>query len=336
MTIELAKREIAITAGQGGGIVLPVVIAQAGERAGRRFVEFFTANIRNPNTRKAYARAVARFLEWCDERHIGLLAIEPVLVAAYVEDLCGTHSRPTVKQHLAALKMLFDWLTTGGVIPFSPAASVRGPKHVVKKGTTPVLKTDEARTLLDSIQIVKKKKDGNEMPDINGLRDRALIGVMVFSFARVGATLAMRVEDYYSEGRRGWFRLHEKGGKLHSVPAHHNAEAYLDAYIEAAGIAQDRKGPLFRTIDKTRILTSRPMDPNDALRMIKRRAEEAKLSPDVCCHTFRATGITAYLENGGTIEKAQQIAAHESPKTTKLYDRTSDAISLDEIERISI
>ena len=335
MTTELAIPESGISRGQGGGFVLPAVIAQAGEKAGRRFVEFFTANIRNPNTRTAYARAVGRFLAWCDARHLTLTEIEPVLVAAYIEELCGTHSRPTVKQHLAAIKMLFDWLTSGGVIEFSPAASVRGPKHVVKKGTTPVLKADEARTLLDSIQVVKKK-DGKEVPDIKGLRDRALIAVMVYSFARVGATLAMRGEDYYTEGRRGWFRLHEKGGKLHSVPAHHNAEAYLDAYIEAAGIAQDRKGPLFRTIDKTRTLTNRPMDPNDAHRMIKRRAGEAGLSPDVCCHTFRATGITAYLENGGTIEKAQQIAAHESPKTTKLYDRTSDAISLDEIERIAI
>jgi site-specific recombinase XerD len=335
MATELARQEGNISLGQGGGFILPAVIAQAGEKAGRRFIEFFTANIRNPNTRTAYARAVSRFLEWCNERHIGLTEIEPVLVAAYVEALCGTHSRPTVKQHLAAIKMLFDWLTSGGVIPFSPAASVRGPKHVVKKGTTPVLKTGEARTLLNSIQVAKKVGE-HEVPDIKGLRDRALIAVMVFSFARVGATLAMRVEDYYSEGRRGWFRLHEKGGKLHSVPAHHNAEAYLDAYIEAAGIAHDRKGPLFRTIDKSRKLTRRPMDPNDALRMIKRRARVAGLSPEVCCHTFRATGITAYLEAGGTIEKAQQIAAHESPKTTKLYDRTSDQISLDEIERIAI
>jgi integrase/recombinase XerD len=335
MATELARRETALSRGQGGGIVLPAVIAQAGERAGRRFVEFFTANIRNRNTRTAYARAVARFLEWCDGRGLELAQIEPVLVAAYIEELCGSHARPTVKQHLAAIKMLFDWLTTGGVIPFSPAASVRGPKHVVRKGTTPVLKPEEARTLLDSIRIVRKK-NGKEIPDIKGLRDRALIAVMVYSFARVGATLAMRVEDYFTEGRRGWFRLHEKGGKLHTVPAHHNAEAYLDAYLEAAGVAGDRKGWLFRTIDKTRKLTSRPMDPNDALRMIKRRAGEAGLSPAVCCHTFRATGITAYLEAGGTIEKAQQIAAHESPKTTKLYDRTADTISLDEIERISI
>ena len=314
----------------------PALIVAAGDRAERRFVEFFTANIRNPNTRTAYARAVSRFFRWCDERDVTLDQVEPVIVAAYIEELTGQKSRPTVKQHLAAIKMLFDWLTTGGIIPFSPAASVRGPKHVVKRGKTPVLRADEARTLLDSIETERENRDGTKTQILIGLRDRALIAVMVYSFARIGATLSMRVEDYYSEGRRGWFRLHEKGGKLHQVPAHHNAEHYLDAYIETAGIASDKKGYLFRTIDKHRRLTTRPMDPNDALRMIKRRAKDAGLSPAICCHTFRATGITAYLENGGTIEKAQQIAAHESPKTTKLYDRSSDQVTLDEIERIAI
>lgn len=223
--------------------------------------------------------------------------------------------------------MLFDWLVTGQVIPVNPAASVRGPKHVVRKGKTHVLSTEDARTLLDSI----------DTSNVVGLRDRALIGVMVFSFARIGAVLGMKVEDYYQNGKRWWLRLHEKGGKFHEVPAHHNAEAYLDAYIEAAGIGKDDKGPLFRSaIGKTGTLTERPLRRNNALDMVKRRAAAAKLSKRVCNHTFRATGITAYLEAGGTIEKAQAIAAHESPKTTKLYDRTSDAISLDEIERIAI
>lgn len=326
MKTELIRRPSKEVAGQGGGLVLPALIVEAGERAAKRFVEFFAANIRNPNTRRAYARAVAGFFSWCEGRGVGLHQVEPIHVASYVEQLTHERARPTVKQHLAAIKMLFDWLVVGQVVPHNPAASVRGPKHVVKRGTTPVLKATEARELLDSI----------DTTTIVGLRDRAIIAVMVYSFARVGATLAMRVEDYYSEGRRGWFRLHEKGGKLHQVPAHHNAESYLDAYIEAAGIAEDRKAPLFRTIDKTRKLTARPMDPNDALRMIKRRAKAIGLSSAICCHTFRATGITAYLENGGTIEKAQQIAAHESPKTTKLYDRTNDQITLDEVERIAI
>jgi integrase len=246
-------------------------------------------------------------------------------VAAYVETHPG--SDPTRKQHLAAIKMLFDWLVTGQVIGVNPAASVRGPKHVVRKGKTPVLTAQEARQLLDSI----------DTSHVVGLRDRALIAVMVYSFARVSAVVGMKVDDYYGNGKRWWFRLHEKGGKFHEVPAHHNAEAYLDAYIEAAGIAEDGKGPLFRSAKgTTRTLTVRPLRRNNALDMVKRRAKDAGLSDRICNHTFRATGITAYLENGGTIEKAQAIAAHESPKTTKLYDRTNDQITLDEVERILI
>jgi len=222
--------------------------------------------------------------------------------------------------------MLFDFLVTGQVVPVNPAASVRGPKHVTRKGKTPVLSAAEARIFLDSI----------DTGSIAGLRDRALIGLMVFSFARISAALGMNVQDYYSQGRRMWFRLHEKGGKRHEVPAHHNAEAYLDAYLEAAGIAAEKNAPLFRTLDRARHLTGQRMCRVDALRMVKRRCRQAGLPETTCCHTFRATGITAYLENGGRLEHAQAIAAHESARTTKLYDRTGDAISLDEIERIAI
>ena len=149
---------------------------------------------------------------------------------------------------------------------------------------------------------------------------------MVYSFARVSATVGMNVEDYFPQGRRMWLRLHEKGSKQHDVPAHHNAEAYLDAYLKAAGVADQRKGALFRTVSRKRTLTLNRMHRIDVLRMIKRRARQAGLATAVCCHTFRATGITAYLENGGSLEHAQRIAAHESVRTTKLYDRTSDAI----------
>jgi site-specific recombinase XerD len=303
---------------------LPSTITNAGEQASRRFIEFFTANIRNKNTRMAYMRALVPFFDWCDSRGIRLHEIQPVHVAAYIEQHSG--SAPTVKQHLAAIRMMFDWMVIGQIIPVNPAASVRGPKHVVKRGKTPVLKAEQARLLLDSI----------DTSSISGLRDRALIGVMVYSFARVSAVIKMKTDDYYQNGKRWWFRLHEKGGKRHDVPAHHNAEAYLDAYLEAAGIAGQKKTPLFRTINKQRQLSDSPMYREDVLRMIKRRAEDAGLPATTCCHTFRATGITAYLENGGTIENAQAIAAHESPRTTKLYDRTSDEITLDEVERILI
>lgn len=303
---------------------VPAVIDRAGGHARKRFLEFFTATIRNENTRLAYARAVGRFFAWCEEYELDLLDIEPIHVAAYVERHPG--APPTVKQHLAAVRMLFDWLVTGQVLAVNPASSVRGPKHVVKRGKTPVLDADQARRLLDSIDTAK----------LSGLRDRALIAVMVFSFARVSAAVALRAEDYYQDGKRWWFRFREKGGKLHQVPAHHTAEAYLDAYLLAARLGEDKKAPLFQSVSRVGVLTGEPMTRNDAFRMVKRRAKAAGLPETTCNHTFRATGITAYLGNGGTIENAQAIAAHESPRTTKLYDRTSDEITLDEIERILI
>lgn len=304
---------------------VPALVAGAGPDASRRFLEFFAATIRNPNTRAAYARALGQFFAWCEYRGVERLEqIEPIVVAAYI----GKHpgSAPTVKQHLAAIRMCFDWLVTGQVVRENPATSVKGPKHVVTRGKTPVLGADEARQLLDSI----------ETDTVVGLRDRALIGLMVYSFARVGAAVAMRTEDYYRERKRWWFRLHEKGGKHHAIPAHHNAEEYMDAYLEAGGIADAKGTPLFRTVNRKREITDQGMSRIDVFRMIKRRAKKAGLPPEICCHTFRATGITAYLNNGGTLERAQQIAAHSSPRTTKLYDRTNDELTLDEIERIQI
>jgi integrase len=159
---------------------------------------------------------------------------------------------------------------------------------------------------------------------------------MCFSFARVSAAVGMRVEEYFQQGKRWWIHLHEKGGKRHEVPVHHSLEASLDAYCDAAALWADPKGPLFRSLDRRRRLTTRLLHRTEVLQMIKRRAKAAGLPATTCCHTFRATGITAYLLNGGTIEHAQVIAAHSSPKTTKLYDRRGDAITLDEIERIGI
>ncbi len=309
-------------------IVVPAIIADAGDRAARRFLEFFAATIRNKNTRMAYYRAVCRFFAWCDEHQLGGIAdIEPLHVAAYIEGMQSGFEKPSIKQHLAAIRMLFDWLVTGQIVATNPAHSVRGPKHVVKTGKTTVLDVDQARLLLDSIDI----------STVVGLRDRALISVMTFAFARIGAVVTMRVEDYYPKGKRWWVRLHEKGGKRHEMPAHHNLEAYLDAYIEAAGIRDGGKAPLFRSAaGRTGTLTDKPMNRVDAWRMIQRRAADLGTLVKMGCHTFRATGITAYLQAGGTLENAQAMAAHESPRTTKLYDRTGDEITLDEVERISI
>ena len=310
---------------------VPAVVIAGGPSTAYRFLEFFAARIRNPNTRDAYYRNVCSFFRWCARRGLhggdGLGRIRAHHVAAYVEELGRTHAPPSVKQHLAAVRALFDWLVVGQVVETNPAAPGRGPRHVVKRGRTPVLLGDEVRTLLDTIRT----------DTLVGLRDRALIGVLVYGFARIGAALAMDVGDLYVQGRRRWLRLHEKGGRRHDMPAHHELEAYLDAYLEAAGIEDDEATPLFRSA-RGRIgrLSARRLHRLDALRMIKRRAHAAGIATAVGCHTFRASGITVYLGNGGTLEKAQMMAAHESPRTTKLYDRTADRVSLAEVERIAL
>ncbi len=321
--VPAAAATSAVTDRGAVGFTLPQVIVDAGPDAVARFLEFFAGRIANERTRAAYGRAVGQFLAWCEARGLGLAAIAPLHVAAYIRTHPG--SAPTVKQHLAAIRMLCDWLVVSQVLPVNPAAAVRGPKHVVTRGPTPVLSPAEARTLLDSI----------DTDSLAGLRDRALLSVMLYSFARVSAVLWMRKQDYFQQGSRGWLRFHEKGGKRHDVPAHHRAAEALDEYLEACGL-DDWKAALFQSVNRARVLTGRPLTRRVVLAMTKRRAAAAGLPPSTCCHTFRATGITAYLSNGGTLEHAQQIAGHASPKTTKLYDRTADTVTVDEIERIVI
>jgi len=312
-------------------MLVPRLIADAGEHASLRFLDFFTANIRNPNTRAAYAVAVRAFFAWLDAKNVApLAAVRTYHVSAYIELLGRRYRAPTVKQHLAAIRMLFDWLIVGQVMASNPAAAVRGPKHVVKKGKTPVLEGDEAKKLLDSIDV----------STIVGLRDRALIALLIYTFARVSAALKMNVEDYYPQGKRWWVRLHEKGGKQHEMPAHHLLEHFLDAYLtalrQAEGGELDKGSPLFRTLGGRgrQTLTPARMARQDARRMIVRRAIAAGIATSIGCHTFRATGITVYLLNGGLLEYAQQMAAHESARTTKLYDRRNDQVTLDQVERI--
>jgi site-specific recombinase XerD len=246
---------------------VPATIADLGDEAAWRYVEFFTANIRNPNTRRAYARACNRFFGWCEDRSLEPAAIRPHDVAVNIEELQAQVSATSVKQQLAAIRMMFDWLVVGQIVPNNPAAAVRGPKYVVKTGKTPVLEGGQWRKLLASI------------PDmtLRDMRDRALIATLTYSFARIGAALNMKVEDLRPRDA-GWsVRLHEKGGKQHTMPYHHALAEVLRAYR-----------------------------------------------------------ITAYLGNGGALEHAQEMAAHESPRTTKLYDRTKERLTQDEVERIRL
>ena len=199
----------------------------------------------------------------------------------------------------------------------------------MKVGKAPVLTAAEARELLDSIDV----------STMVGLRDRALIAVMTFGFARVTATITMRVQDYYTQGKRSYLRLHEKGGRYNQVPAHHLVQEYVDAYVEAAGIADEPDTPLFRSAGRGArggVLQSGGLSRQNVAAMVKRRAKKAALPSRISPHSFRATGITEYMRNGGDVETAARIAGHESTRTTQLYNRVQDDVSLDEIERIHI
>jgi site-specific recombinase XerD len=307
------------------GPVVPALVAASGRNATLRFLDFFATQIENDNTRAAYLRAAREFLAWCDDEKIGLLtSIQPVHVAAWLKQSKLTHAVPTVKLRLAAIRHLFDWLVMGHVMQTNPALSVRGPKHIVRKGKTPILDAAEVRVLLDSI-------GGTSHID---LRDKALIALMLYSFARIGAVVAMKVEDVFTQNRRLWVRLHEKGGKLHDMPCNHNAEALLHAYIDGTGIAADAEGPLFRTVGRDGKLTGNPLHRVNAYELVRKRAAAAGIKTRISNHSFRATGITVFRKLGGSLENAALMANHASTRTTQLYDRRSDDVTLDEVERI--
>ena len=168
------RREIA-----AAGAAVPAHYAPTPEAA-KRFIEYFAAHIRNPNTRRAYLHAVREFARWCTLQRLELVDIDPLHVAAYIEQMTARLAKPSLKQHLAAIRMLFDWLVVGQVAATNPAAPVRGPKYTVRKGKTPVLAQEEARELLDSL-------DGST---VVGLRDRALIETMIYTFSRVGCRIS--------------------------------------------------------------------------------------------------------------------------------------------------
>ena len=327
--IENEKQTVVESVGEksAGADFVPAMVSKLGDDATRSFLSFFVDHIRNRNTRDAYLRAANRFFDWCDLRGLQFSDVQSFHVSAYIEELGQTLAIASVKQNLAAMRMLFDWLMIRQVCSHNPCHAVRGPKLKVTSGKTPVLDEADAKLLLNSITGT----------DLVSLRDRALIALMTYSFARISAALSMDVKDYSARGRRMWIQLKEKAGRQHAMPCHHKLEEHLDAYIRAAGISDHNKGPLFRSAKgRTGILTENRLRRGNAYDAIRRRARQAGIASQICPHTCRATGITNYLTNSGSLEIAQRMAGHADARTTKLYDRRDEQVSLDEIERITI
>jgi site-specific recombinase XerD len=330
----------------------PIAVALASDHVRLSLETFFKAEVRNPNTRRAYQNGAKDFFVYLSARpHVDTLeTIKALHVSGWLETMDERGlSPPTIKQRLAGLRMMFNALVRAQVLRINPVSVVKGPAHSVTKGKTPVLTGEQTMQLLNAI----------DTSTLIGLRDRAMIATMAYSFARIGAVAALQVRHVFRQQRRLWLRLSEKGGKSHDVPCHHHLEAYLAEWLEAAGHADKPLAPLFQTftwkptpepscstvdlstprhdhtpIRQRRILSGKPMTQAMTWEMLQRRAKAAGIDTAICNHTFRATGITAYLIHGGTIERAAIIAGHRSTRTTQLYDRRSDDVTLDEIEKI--
>ena len=208
----------------------PILIERAGPSTRKKFFEFFTVPIRNANTRAAYYRAIQQFLAWVERAgYQHLEDIEPITVAAYIETLQRQAAPPTVKQHMAAIRMLFSWLTEKGVLAMNPAREVKTERFSRTEGKTPAFVEGEVQKLLGAI----------ETSTHTGLRDRALLGVLAYTFARIGAVVNLKVEDYYPSGKRFLLRFKEKGGKEKELPVHHKLEELLDQYLKATGLEKE-------------------------------------------------------------------------------------------------
>ena len=201
MTGELVRYEDTLI--ELGQAVLPGVVVSAGKKAQYKFIEFFAAHIENVHTRRAYARAAYRFLSWCELKGIRLEQIDPVSTAFYFKELKGELSTPSVKQHLAAIKQLFDWFVVKGVVSFNPAASVKGPRYSPKRGKTPALTREETKHLLNSF----------ELKTIKDYRDRAILHVLFYAWVRVSAVCSLTVADYRGQDVNRTLRFKRKTGK---------------------------------------------------------------------------------------------------------------------------
>jgi Phage integrase, N-terminal SAM-like domain len=265
-----------------GSPALPALVAVAGERASMRFLEFFAANIRNPHTRRACYRAAQEFLAWCASAGVPSIgAVQPVHVATWIEAATRELAAPSVKQRLAAIRHLFDWLVTGQVVPVNPAGSVRGPRHVVTSGQTPVLDPSEAR-----------------------------------------AARQYRYRDTCGPARPRADRAHGVFLRPDRRRARHGDRRCLYAKPPAMGApARERRQAARDAV---------PPQPRGISH--RRRAAAAGIATRLGNHSFRATGITAYLKNGGTLEQAAAMANYASTRN----DRRRDEVSLDEVERIVI
>jgi integrase/recombinase XerD len=305
---------------------MPTLVTQAGGNARFAWDELFSAQIRNPHTRRAYSHAVRQFLAWCEEHALELSQITPCWVGTYYDQLHA--SIPTKKQHLSALRCFFDRLVLRHAVGLNPAASVRGERYSLTEGKTPEITVDQERALLASIGV----------DDIVGLRDRAIVAILIYTAARIGAVAGLTVGSFAPGGSQSFLRFLEKGGKVRDIPARSDLAGYLTSYLDAAGPAEAAAAsPLFRrTVRNSRALTAQAMTADDMGRMLKRRMNEIRLPVELSPHSFRVGVITDLLSQGVPLEEVQNLVGHADPRTTRLYDRRQKQVMRSVVDKISV
>lgn len=306
-------------------LTIPRLLGDEGETLVQHVLSFFAATLENDGTRDVYARSIFAFLHWAADQGATLQTISPPLVAAYLSGRKQLgDSDPTRKNKLSALRSFFGWLVEGGFLPLNPCLNVRGPKVRVEEGKTPVLSGAEMRQLLDSI----------DTSTLRGQRDKALISTMAYTFARVSTALGAHLQHLRQESA-GWsLQLKAKGGRHSRKLLHHEAAECLLEYLDAGEI-NDPNAPIFQSFGgKGRRLSGKVLSRQSTWTMTRQRALDAGLPPDICTHTFRASGITAFMENGGMLDTVRRMADHADARTTQLYIRTSQAHKRSEVERV--
>jgi site-specific recombinase XerD len=269
---------------------------------------------------------VTRFLASCQQRNLQLHEVSPRDVGRYLDELpLATVSK---KLHLSAIRRLFDLLVNRHAVILNPAATVRTERYHVVEGKTPEITVPQARHLLSSIST----------HHVVGLRDRAIISVLIYTAARVGAVARLQRQHFYEAGDQFCLRFTEKGGKSREIPVRHDLQKFLFDYLDIANLCDGPSdAPLFRTtIRRSKQLTERAMSAGDMGRMVKRRMADAGLPARLCSHSFRVTTITDLLSQGVPLEDVQHLAGHVDPRTTRLYDRRQRRITRNIVERISV
>ena len=311
-----------------GQVLAPNMVSNAGAAASFAWDEFFHGQIRNKYTRTAYLRAVRRFLAWVDflRKSRELSRITPGLIGRYFDSL-ALLSTPSKKVHLAAIRSFFDVLVQRHVVLLNPASSVKTERFSVSEGRTPEISVEQSRRLLAAIRL----------ESVADYRDRALIATLIYTAARAGAVAKLRLRDFVHDGTQFALRFTEKGGKARSIPVRHDLQAFLQDYLNIAGITDDAKdAPLFRTLDVAQRLSNRPMNGVDICRVVKRRLKAAGLPTAISPHSCRSCAATDLLRQGVALEDVQYLLGHADARTTRLYDRRQKQVTRNIVERISV